>query len=84
MDSIRDPETGNHFMAMTGMTGILGIVITLSVLCCVSIGGPITVNTSGTLKDVILTYIGFIFFDDIQITPHVGVGLALSFLGAIN
>ena len=36
----------------------------------------------GNMKDVVLTYVGFMFFDDITLTFMVGLGLALSFIGA--
>ena len=62
----------------------MGVVITLSVLCVVNVGGPIAVNVSGIIKDVFLTYVGFIFFDDQEFNSYVAFGLALSFVGAIN
>ena len=34
------------------------------------------------MKDVVLTWVGFMFFDDITLTFMVGLGLALSFIGA--
>jgi len=36
----------------------------------------------GNLKDIVLTYIGFIFFDDTILTMMVATGLVLSFMGA--
>lgn len=62
----------------------MGVLITLAVLCVVNIGGPIAVNVSGIIKDVFLTYLGFIMFDDQDFNAYVGFGLALSFIGAIN
>ena len=62
----------------------MGVLITLAVLCVVFIGGPIAVNISGIVKDVFLTYVGFIFFDDQEFNFYVAFGLALSFVGAIN
>jgi hypothetical protein len=34
------------------------------------------------MKDVILTYVGFIFFDDVTLTFLMGLGLFFSFCGA--
>ena len=36
----------------------------------------------GNLKDVVLTYVGFMFFNDAFLTVMVGIGLIFSFLGA--
>ena len=65
------------------LSAVSGIAITLFTMLAVSIGGPISVNISGTLKDVVLTYVGFLLFDDIQPTMQVQVGLVLSFFGAL-
>jgi len=64
------------------ISGGSGIIITLSILCVVQVGGPILVNVTGIVKDVVLTYLGFMFFDDIQPTTMVLTGLAVSFAGA--
>jgi hypothetical protein len=34
------------------------------------------------MKDIVLTYVGFIFFDDVTLTFLVGLGLLFSFVGA--
>ena len=83
IEKSRDPENGNLFMLLTSISGVFGIVITLSVLCVVATGGPIAVNITGTFKDVFLTYVGFTFFDDQKFSPLVAIGLGLSFIGAI-
>jgi hypothetical protein len=44
--------------------------------------GPIGVNITGICKDVFLTYIGFLMFDDVNVTVKVLFGLFLSFAGA--
>ena len=41
-------------------------------------------NVAGTLKDVGLTYVGFLFFDDIKPTISVITGLGISFTGALS
>ena len=60
----------------------MGICITVSGLLTVKVCGPIAMNVSGTLKDVGLTYAGFIFFNDATASLNVAVGLACSFTGA--
>ena len=84
LQNASDSENGQTFVILTSMTGCMGVFITLSVLCVVNIGGPIAVNVSGIIKDVFLTYVGFIFFDDQEFNSFVALGLALSFVGAIN
>ena len=49
----------------------------------VAIAGPLALNITGIIKDVFLTYAGFIFFDDVKPTWPVLIGLGLSFAGAI-
>ena len=44
------------------ISGISGIMITLSLLMVCTIAAPIAINVTGVIKDVALTYIGFIFF----------------------
>lgn len=58
-------------------------VFSFSIAITVAIGGPLALNVTGILKDVFLTYAGFIFFNDAQLTTNVVVGLALSFTGAV-
>ncbi len=71
----------------------MGITITLSVLMVCTVVSPIAFNITGTLmfffipefignmKDVVLTYVGFMFFDDISLTLMVAIGLMFSFIG---
>ena len=37
---------------------------------------------TGNLKDVLLTYVGFMLFDDASLTFMVATGLLLSFIGS--
>ena len=70
------------FVVYILISGVMGIVITLSVLMLITINGPISQSIVGNMKDVVLTWIGFMFFDDATLTSLVFCGLALSFLGA--
>jgi hypothetical protein len=75
----------NHkvwFITYICISGVMGIAITLSVLIVCTLVSPIAFNVTGNLKDVALTYIGFIFFEDANLTFMVGVGLLLSFIGS--
>jgi len=64
------------------LSGSMGIVITIVSLLTVTVCGPLALNITGTIKDVALTYAGFIFFDDVQATTSIIVGLGMSFAGA--
>lgn len=68
---------------MLSFSGMMGIVITLGVLLVCTTCNPIAVNITGTIKDVILTYAGFVFFENVHISFSVMVGLFFSFAGAI-
>ena len=57
---IADPVSGSTFVSLLAISSICGIVVSLSMLSLVMIGGPIMVNIVSTLKDVLLTYAGFV------------------------
>lgn len=54
----------------------------MSALLCVTINGPISMNITGIFKDVYLTFAGFLFFSDAEITPAKLIGMSLGFFGA--
>ena len=56
----------------------------MSIAIATTVAGPLAINISSILKDVLLTYAGFIFFNDVRATTPVLLGLALSFVGAIK
>ena len=71
----------------------MGIIITIGVLLVCSNTSALTINIIGknTLlnqsdlgitKDILLTYLGFIFFPDAHLNSMVLFGLTLSFAGA--
>ena len=62
---------------------VVSSIFSFSIACTVAIAGPLALNVTGIIKDVFLTYAGFIFFNDTKVTLFVMVGLALSFIGAI-
>ena len=49
-----------------------------------AIASPIAMNISGISKDLVLTYVGFVFFDDAAFTQLTALGLFISFLGAAS
>lgn len=59
-----------------------GILITIASLLTVTTCGPSGLNIAGTLKDVLLTYLGFILFNDVKPTAKILVGVGLGFAGA--
>ena len=77
-----DPDQGTLFLSLVSISAICGFSLSLAMLSLVMLGGPIMINIVGTLKDVVLTYASFVFFDDTKCTKMVLVGLAVSFAGA--
>ena len=76
-----DDAEGLRFMLL--VSGCFGFVITMSILLTITLCGPIALNISGTLKDVVLTALGFFFFpNDVQVSTSLFIGLTLSFTGA--
>lgn len=63
---------------------MMGIIITLSVLMVCTVVSPVAFNITGNMKDVVLTYVGFMFFNDASLTFFVGLGLTISFAGAAS
>jgi len=49
-----------------------------------AIASPIAMNISGISKDLVLTYVGFTFFNDANFTQMTALGLFISFLGAAS
>ena len=61
-----------------------GALFSFSIAGTVAVAGPLALNVTGVIKDVFLTYAGFIFFDDTKVTSFVLIGLGVSFMGAIQ
>ena len=81
--------TGNPdelLMPMMVATGLLTVVLTISMLSVVMVAGPTMVNIIGTLKDVVLTYIGLQYFDASDNSGNLLLmaGLGISFIGAVH
>jgi len=66
------------------VSGLLGITISMSMISVIIVAGPIMVNVVGNIRDIVLTYLGFAFFNDQECTMLVGIGLAVSFCGALH
>tara|TARA_B110000285_G_C14956416_1_gene529414 strand:- start:109 stop:363 length:255 start_codon:yes stop_codon:yes gene_type:complete len=63
-----DPAA-NGLKLMLLFSGCFGFVITMVILLTITLCGPIALNISGTLKDVVLTALGFFFFpEDVHIS----------------
>ena len=82
---IPDALTSGNFDLITNIfiSGFSGILITMFNLLTVMLVGPLAINIGGIIKDVLLTYLGFILFSDATLTAKVAAGLLMSFLGAI-
>lgn len=73
--------SGLRFMLL--VSGSFGFVITMVILLTITLCGPIALNITGVLKDVVLTALGFFFFpDDVKLSQSLFCGLAISFTGA--
>ena len=64
-------------------SGFMGILITLGVLLVLTTTSPVAVNITGIIKDVLLTYLGFICFKNVNASIYVISGLTVSFVGAV-
>ena len=75
-------------MPLMALTGVLTVVLTISILAVVMLAGPTMVNIIGTMKDVILTYLALFYFiapDQTECCDVVFlVGLGISFIGAAD
>ena len=49
-------------MPLMVLTGVLTVVLTISILAVVMLAGPTMVNVIGTMKDAILTYLALFYF----------------------
>lgn len=69
--------------AMLFVSGCFGFIITMNILLTITLCGPIGMNIAGTMKDVVLTTAGILFFpDDITLSKSLFCGLGISFTGA--
>ena len=80
-------EMGYSFATSLLLCGFIANCLSLANLSVVVVGGPMLVNICGSLKDFVLTYVGFVLFKDdsntTKCTTLVLIGLSVSFLGAI-
>jgi hypothetical protein len=79
-----EPAEGMYGLrAILVVSGCFGFVITMIILLTLTLCGPIGLNIAGTLKDVVLTGAGIVFFpDDIVLSASLIIGIGFSFSGA--
>lgn len=65
------------------INSLICYIQTYMTLLAIKTVGPLGINITNILKDVLLTYISFIIFTEIQPSFEVLFGLACSFIGAI-
>jgi len=65
------------------LSAVTGIIITLSIILCNTLCNPIAPHITRTIKDAVLTYIGFAFFENVNMSNALMIGLLVSFVGAI-
>ena len=64
------------------LSGLMGITVTLAIFLCNGVASPVAMNISGISKDIVITYLGFVMFNDATLTQSMAFGLGLSFIGA--
>ena len=84
IEPLSDEQKGPQLISMLVATSIMSILSTFSMLAVVMLSGPVVVTIAATLRDLILSYIGFTFFADGDFTILVIGGLAVSFAGAAH
>ena len=84
-------EIGRLFNTLTILSGCLVFINFLTMQFVIGLGGPIVIIVIGLIKEILLTYAGFQCFDfkcfnscfsDMEFTPVLTAGLAISFAGA--
>ena len=55
----------------------------MSSLLTVMIYGPFAINFAGVLGHIFLTFLGLIFFKDVDASINLYIGLVVSFIGAL-
>lgn len=53
-----------EFIYLFCLSSVSGLIITVFTMLVVALGGPIPMNITGNLRDVFVTYISFMLFDD--------------------
>ena len=78
------PKADSTLIGCIFISGAFGIGITITSLLTTTLCGPFAINFAGTVGHVFLTFIGFMVFDDANLTNAVLIGLLCSFTGAIH
>lgn len=82
-EQLLELSSDQHFQVMFFIFAVLGAIFSFSIAITVAVAGPLALNVTGIIKDVFLTYAGFMFFNETKVTRFVVVGLAFSFVGAV-
>ena len=76
-------QSEDSFMKLVCMVGAAGATSTIAMLIALGTGGTISLNAAGTVKDAILTYIGFAYFQD-KPTMTLCAGMVINAIGTAN
>lgn len=76
-------DTTKGFTCLICMSTVSGILITVFTVLVLRSGGAIATNITANIRDIVLTYLGFVLFDDKKPTILVLAGLTTSFCGAL-
>ena len=79
-----DPEGGTLFSLLMAASAFYAAIFTLTMLIVVRVSGPLMINITGTTRDIILTYLGYVLFDGSVATATSLIGMAFGFAGAIH
>ena len=71
------------FYTLLAFSGLMGCMLTFSQALCTTVNSPLATAITGNVKDIALTIIGIVCFNDVQLTPLLVFGLLLSLIGAI-
>ena len=80
-----NPHIGaSGFLFWVGLSSVSGVLINVLTVAVSMNVSPVALNLTGTARSIGLTAVGFLCFNDVQITQNLVGGLALSFSGAFT
>jgi solute carrier family 35 len=76
-----DKSPGFYLMILLSMSA--GITLTFSQNLCTVVNSPIATSLTGNVKDILLTTVSLLAFNDVKPNFWLILGLSLSLLGAL-
>lgn len=81
--AFKEGENHAEFFWLFGQSSVSGLIITIFTMIVISLGGPYAMYVTGNMRDVVLTYISFLIFDDLASSNLIIIGISMSFLGSL-